>query len=357
MTEETVREAFAQQAAICTRAGAPFTGQVCALIAGRLDRKTAVGRRVLDWAGVASHEGDALPLRLAGGFHALARSGRAPGLSALYPPGPAGDDDVLWDELTQAMLAHEPDLMPWLDRPPQTNEVGRSAALMAGLLVAADRFGLPFAIYELGASAGLNTRMDRYGYRLGQTRAGDATSPVQLEPIWIGASPPEASVCIVRRAAVDRHPLDVCDPETRVRLGGYVWADQHERLARLEAALDLAVGDPVTIDQDDAADWLERTLATQSEPGLCRVVMHTIAFQYFSATSQRRIVDRFQAVGALATRDAPLIWLSFEASASGYERRPELMLTAWPGGEPERLAICQPHGAEIEWLAQAATSR
>lgn len=350
MTDATVRQAFAQQAAICTRAGAPFTGRVCGLIGERLDRKTALGRRVLDWPGVPSHEGDALPLRLAGGFHALARSGRAEALGASYPPNPGSGDAVLWDVLMEAIAAHETDLMRWLDGPPQTNEVGRSTALMAGLLVAADRFGLPFALYELGASAGLNTRLDRYGYQLGQTRAGDAASPVQLKPLWIGASPPQADVRVARRAAVDRHPLDVRDPTTRARLSAYVWADQQDRLARLEAALDLAVESPLSIDRDDAADWLERSLTIEPVPGVCRVVMHTIAFQYFSPDSQRRIVDRIRAVGARSMVDAPFVWLSFEAAASGFERRPELMVTTWPGNGLERLAVCQPHGSEIEWI-------
>src|SRR5690606_772513 len=177
VSEAAVREAFALQGAICTAAGAPFTGRVCRMLGEKLDRHTAIGRRVLDWPGVPTHDGDALALRLAGGLHALARS-RQGDLAAFYPPNtPPRDDAVLWRAIHAALLRDAETLDGWLDGPPQTNEVGRSSALMAGLLVLADRFGLPFALYELGASAGLNTILDRYGFQLGRTRAGAADSP------------------------------------------------------------------------------------------------------------------------------------------------------------------------------------
>lgn len=351
MSEALVRQAFMDQAVICTAAGAPFTGRLCRLVGERLRGEDEIGRRVLAWTGVPSHQGDALPLRLMGGLHALARSGRDEALSALYPPATApGDDDALWAVVARVLVERADFLSPWLDGPPQTNEVGRSAALMAGLLVLADRFGLPFALYELGASAGLNTVLDRYAYRLGETEAGAAGSPVRLEPVWAGASPPSAEVIVARRAGVDQNPLNVRDPATRQRLSAYVWADQRARLVRLEAAQDLAAADPAVIDKADAADWLEAKLSPSPEHGVCRVVMHTIAYQYFPPDSQARIRAHVEAVGAKATEAAPLAWLSFEAASGTVDRRPALDLTIWPGGETRRLAICQPHGAEIDWL-------
>lgn len=350
MAEADVRAAFAKQAAICAASGAPFVGRLCGLIGERLDRSGEIGRRVLDWPGNPSHEGDALPLRLAGGLHDLARSGRSPALTAIYPPNGAPDDEAVWSVVAGELGAHAAQLAPWLDGPPQTNEIGRSSGLMAGLLVLADRFGLPFSLYELGASAGLNSLLDRYGFRLGTTLAGDAASAVQLAPEWKGASPPPVQVRVVARCGVDMRPLDVLDPLTRRRLGAYVWADQQDRLNRLNAALDLAATYPAPIDQGDAADWLEAHLAIEPEPGVCRVVMHSIAFQYFAVEAQDRIRRHMDQVGSAATPEAPLAWLTFEAEGDGFERWPVLRLRTWPGDtEAMYLARGHPHGAWYEW--------
>lgn len=77
MTQAVVRQAFLDQAVICTAAGAPFTGRLCRLVAERLTNEGEIGRRVPNWPGVPSHYGDALSLGLMGGLHALARSRQA----------------------------------------------------------------------------------------------------------------------------------------------------------------------------------------------------------------------------------------------------------------------------------------
>lgn len=348
MAEADVRAAFAKQAAICTASGAPFTGRLCGLIGERLDRSSEIGRRVLDWPGNPSHEGDALPLRLMGGLHDL--SGTAPALAAIYPPHAAPGDEGVWEVVAECLVANAAQIDPWLDGPPQTNEIGRSSGLMAGLLVLAERFGLPFSLYELGGSAGLNSLLDHYGFRLGKRSAGDASSPVQLAPEWRGAPPPQGEVRVVARRGVDMGPLDVTDPETRRRLSAYVWADQRERLARLNLALDLAAADPPVVDQGDAADWLTERLSVEPEAGVCRVVLHTIAFQYFPPETQATIRAWMERVGAAARADAPLAWLTYEAEGDGFERWPVLRLRTWPGhGEAAWLAKGHPHGGWYEW--------
>jgi hypothetical protein len=347
---EAVREAFRIQGYWCDRLGSPFTAKLCTLLADRLDDRTQVGRRILTWPGRPGPDGDSVPLRLAGALHALVRRGGLPRLAALYPPNPQPDDNLLWSLLSDGLLAAGAELSRWLDSPPQTNEVARSALLMAGLSVVAEAAGLPLALYELGASAGLNLVLDRYGYRLGALRIGLADAPVVLAPPWKGPPPPDAPVHVIRRRGVDRAPLNVTVPADAERLAAYIWPDQAERLARTVAAIRLAATDPPPIDRADAADWLEARLSPAPEPGVARVVMHSIAFQYFLPTTQQRIADHLARVGGQATADAPLAWLKFELDPTP-AGPPALSLTLWPDGNERVLAHADPHVRAVEWLA------
>lgn len=342
-TETAVRAAFARQAEWAAKLGSPFMARLCALLGQRLDRSTGVGHRVLDWTGKADAFSDALPLRLTGGLHALVRRGGAPGLAACYPPNPLPDAEALWAAL-EPVLA-EPELQTWLDGAPQTNEVGRSAVLMSGLLVVADLFPQPVELLELGASAGLNLLLDRYGYDLGGVRAGDLGSPLQLRPDWKGGPPPDAPVAVVRRRGVDLHPLDA--RRDGDRLLAYVWPDHALRLAQLEAALIIAAEDPPEVEPGDAADWLEARLAEGRETGVTRVVLHSIAFQYFPDRTKARIAAAIGEAGTAATFAAPLAWLRYEHDGG---ERISLGLRAWPGGGDRLLAYCHPHGSSVRWL-------
>jgi hypothetical protein len=316
--------------------------RLCALLGERLDRDSAVGRRVLDWPGQGDPFADALPLRLTGGLHALVRLGDAPGLAACYPPNPTPGDEALWAALAPVLA--EPDLLPWLESAPQTNEVGRSAVLMAGLLVVAERFGQPVELLELGASAGLNLVLDRYGYDLGGVGAGNSDSALQLKPDWKGPAPPAVPVTVARRRGVDLHPLDA--RRDGDRLLAYVWPDQARRLAQLEAALAIAAEDPPEIEPGDAADWLEARLAEPREAGVTRVVLHSIAFQYFPEEAKARIEAALERTGEAAEAGAPLAWLRYEHDGG---ERISLRLRTWPG-EERLLGHGHPHGSKVEWL-------
>src|SRR5690606_31809610 len=119
---DSIRKDFARQALACELLGSPFTSRVCRLLGERLNDTSRFGVRVLGWEG--NPQADALPLRAAGGFHALKRQGDA-ALAKAYPPHEA-DHETLWAALDAAIATHDDFLHGFLDSAPQTNEVSRS---------------------------------------------------------------------------------------------------------------------------------------------------------------------------------------------------------------------------------------
>lgn len=346
--EFVVRAAFAEQADWCRKLGSPFTALLCDVLAERIDRTTKVGRRLLDWPQTGHLADDAVPLRIAGGLNALVRGGRLPDLARHYPPHPLPDADALWRAVDAALREADTDLLPWLDSAPQTNEVARSAVLMAGLLAITKITGQPLALYELGASAGLNLVLDRYAYRLGGTRVGPPEAGLVLAPLWSGRDPPGSAIRVVSRQGVDLNPLDIAQRADRERLLAYVWPDQRERVARVDAALAIAAIDPPDLTRADAAGWLEQRITPGGPAGVTRVVLHSIAFQYFPAETADRIAARMESAGGAARDEAPLAWLRFERDeALG---RFTLRLKLWPGGTDRLLAYAHPHGRDVEWV-------
>jgi len=342
--EAKVRASFAEQAHWCGRLGSPFTARLCEALAAALDPGTAVGARALAWPGDPAPGADALALRVCGGLHALVRSGEAPGLAPLYPPARLPEAEALRQALAPVLARQA--LLPWLERAPQTNEVGRSAILMAGLMVVAERFPQPIALHELGASAGLNLQLDLYRYDLGGRIAGEPGSSVRLEPDWTGPPPPAGIVRIASRRGVDLNPLDV--RRDRDRLLAYIWPDQAERLALAEAALDIAAAAPPPVDAGDAADWIEARLGAAAPAGGTRVVMHSVAFQYFPEEVQGRVARAIERAGAGASADAPLAWLRFEKLTD--DTHYSLRISLWPSGDEALLAWAHPHASSIRWL-------
>ena len=339
---DVIRRSFHDQAEHCEAMGSPLTARVLRLLADDMPAG-AVADKVFNWPGNPASSGDALALRLAGGLHGLVLAGKAPELGHTYAET-GGTDAALHKALTVTMAQNKAALLAALDRPPQTNEVRRSAVLIAAGHWLANRFGLPLVLSELGASAGLNLLWDHYALAAGGVRFGPNDAPFVLHPDWQGDVPPRAAPLVAERAGVDLNPLDpVAD---RLRLLSYVWADQADRLVRAGAAADLAARFPGMIAKGDAVEWLTDRLASP-RPGHLHLIFHTVAWQYFPATAQARGEALLAKAGARATYDAPLARLGMEADGGDGAA---VTLTLWPSGKIVPLARADFHGRWIRWL-------
>jgi hypothetical protein len=344
MMNGQVRAYFEHQAQSCGEMGSPFTERLLRVAIKMLNRETQTGRRILDWP--SDPRPDALALRLAGGLHALALSGMDRALAAAYPPNAAGD---LESAVGAAVSRHDAWLSAWLDNPPQTNETGRSAVLLPGFLAIARETGLPLALAEIGSSAGLNLFFDRFRYRYGEADWGDPLYPVTLMPQMRGAIPDlRGDLKIASRAGSDIAPLNLDDEGDRLRLRAYIWADQSERLARLDAAILVARQGAVTLEKADAADFVTRQLASR-KGGECLVLFHSVVCQYLPEHTKLAIQTAMRRAGAEAGPDAPLAWLAME-TLKNTDPHPVLQLTLWPGGQTRTLALADFHGRWVEWL-------
>lgn len=345
----SVAEAIEWQASHAEEGGAPGTAKVIRALLALLDGETAVGRRIANWQGLSLK--DAMPLRIAGGLHNLVLRGADTRLADVYAGRMNAQPSV--DALVcELVSAHDAELLPWLDGPPQTNEAGRSASLMAGLLWLAGRVPPRFEMLELGASAGINTMMDRYFFQLGDVSVGPEASAMRIAPEWRGDAPPDNELEIISIRGCDVAPVDLTDEEAVLRLKSYVWPEASMRMHRIDAAAELARERKPDVVQADAADFVEEALAELQQEGTTRVLFHSIVWQYIPDRSQKRIEQAIASAADTATSDKPLVWMSLETNRETF--RHELRLRSWPGGEKDvMLAHAHPHGAWVEWVAGA----
>ena len=111
---------------------------------------------------------------------------RAPGLAVHYPSVGGTPGDV-WPAARAVVEEHLDELHELVRRPVQTNEVGRSSALLGGLLHVAAATGLPVRLLEVGASGGLNLSVDRFRHEVADgVVLGDPASPVVLRRALAG---------------------------------------------------------------------------------------------------------------------------------------------------------------------------
>ncbi|HET6971505.1 MAG TPA: DUF2332 family protein [Phenylobacterium sp.] len=350
MSDDPIPGALRLQGGICTNFGSPFNGGLLEHLAQDYEACGPVRALLQPWAGARGRQlfDEAVPIRLVNAFNHLALSGEAPELAAAYPqPGRSADPGAAWAVAREEIERRLDHLARFMGHEPQTNEVRRSACLLGGFLTVAAETGLPLRIFEIGASAGLNSYWDRFHYRLGEAAWGDPASPVEIPVDWTGPPPPlDAPVEVIERHACDRRPTDLSDEAERRRLIACIWPDQFDRLDRSRAAIDLALANGVQVDAADALAWTQARVAPQA--GAATVLYHSIFWQYLPAETRAGLEVAIRAIGAQASEEAPFAWLRMEPPMDNLATV-EVRLTLWPSGQDRRLAVVHPHGAAVAW--------
>lgn len=344
-----LHSAVRHQAQVCAELGSPMYADVLTRVAADIAHGGAFA------AVLTGHEHDpgpsAIALRLLGSVHRLVLDGTASGLAAYYPSlGGSWQSEPGWDALVRVVREHAGAVRTWLDQPPQTNEVGRSAVLLGGLRHVVAEHGQPVRLLEVGASGGLNLLADRYCLLDEDGRAhGRADSPVRLHGAWAGRRPPDVAVQVVDRLGFDVAPVDVATHAGRLTLLSYVWPDQTARMQRLRDAFRVADETPVSVRRQSARDAVGDL---RLRDGVTTVLWHSVMWQYMSRDDQQAVAARVERLGAQASSRRPFAHLSFEPQrrpVAGPRHEFLVALRTWPGGARRILAAAAPHGLPTVW--------
>ena len=295
---------------------------------------------------------DALPLRFLGGVHRLVLDGDAPDLARYYPSAgghfePDNPDLDPGPVFLATVAEHRDRVVESLARTVQTNEVGRCASLLPGFLAVSESTGLPLRILEIGTSAGLNLRWDQYRYEggAGGSAWGDANAALRFDDVYVDPLPRlDVEALIVERRGCDRNPIDAASAEGSQLLRSFLWPDQLERFAALDAALALAPSVPVAVDCADAAEWVAAQLGRATD-GVATVLFQSIVWQYLTPETRAAVRDSVKVAGASASAKAPVAWLRMEPGVDP-KKGAEVRLRQWPG-EERVLAITGYHGRPV----------
>lgn len=235
----------------------------------------------------------------------------------------------------------------------QTNEPLRLAALLPVL----SEIEGPIALLEIGASAGLCLYPDRYSYRFtaegGELRAAldpaDGVSTVVLESRVTGLLPALRMPDVVWRAGIDLAPLDAADERDRRWLRGLVWPEESGRDERIEAALDIAAGDPPLLVEGDAGTHLA-ALAAAAPPGATLVITTPGVLVHIPRAERTALIARITRTDAR--------WITIDPPAITDVWDPPVDADRWPGFvvalDGQVRAAADPLGRWWEWRPEVA---
>jgi hypothetical protein len=231
----------------------------------------------------------------------------------------------------------------------QTNVVRRAVALRYGL--SRVPLGGEVHLIEVGTSAGILLRHDRFRLRLADQVTGPADATVDVASEWRGTEPaPDLTdgPALASVLGVDLNPLDPTSEADRRWLRALVWPENLERAAQMEAALAVVAADPPQVVKGDIRDLAEQ-LDAELPHGEPRVVFHAATRGHVPREEQQAFDD---AIAVLDT-EAPLTVLAMESphpddpQSASTDPHFLLTMTHWDD-PPEPLAHVEGHGAWIE---------
>jgi hypothetical protein len=261
------------------------------------------------------------------------------GLAAFYPSlveKPAAPGGV-GPHFRRFVLANEEEIIEiGNNRYTQTNECRRCIALLPMVMMSPfDSFHL----IDVGASAGLNLAIDRYGYRYGD-RDWNLTSELELTGEWRGRSVPFHEIEVLGRTALDLNPIDPADETARRWLDALIWPEHEERRSRLRSALDLVSKLDIEAIAGDAVETLPGVLAALPA-GVPVVVM--ISFTLGQLEPARR--GRLEEIVAAGRSHRPIHRISMEALDKSDDWA---QLVVDDGSGPRTVGQAHPHGEWVE---------
>ena len=326
---ETLANRLRWQAAGCRVLGSPFYASLLDSAIVDLESGGPVWQ-VLEGFEAEPRE-SAIALRLLAPVHRKVLAGDLAELDRHYPStGGDGDAVAAWPHFRDFLAANHAWMREEVKRPCQTNEVGRSAALFGGFLEVAHRARKPLRILEIGASAGLNLRWDRYYYASAEGSWGDDASPVKFTRSFDVPPPMNRAAEVAERKGCDLNPIDAATEHGALTLRSFVWADQLARLAQLDGAIEIARQTAVEVERIGAADFLERELSV-ARPDVATVVYHSVFIQYVTESERARIASAIAAARVFYLRMEPNYPL-FEIRLDG-----------------DLLGTSHAHGTNVHW--------
>ena len=334
---------FRDMATNCERLGAPTYADLAAYVA---DEVASYGPLLAVLEPYADARiGDMVPLRFFAAIQRLVLEREVPELAVFYasvggtaPSTPAARA-ACRAALSHVVATHRDAIADGLRWFPQTNEVGRTAALVAVLRQVGAQWGLPVRLHEIGASAGLALRAD-----------------VLVERDVVPAERPELGRVprIVERVGCDVAPIDPGTQEGRTALTSFIWPDHVERFERLRRALNVAAAVPADVTAEDA---LRHVRELRLVPGTTLVLWHSAMWLYLPPEDRDAIESVLSELGASATPDSPLVHVALEpvSEGAGEQHVFHLRVASWPGlpyvpaGMSTTLAATPPSGLPVSW--------